>query len=67
VRYKGEIKYLSLKEASATMGDFAGALTLDQNIDNAKALRLLGWHPGHTGFVDEVKTYFESWNSFRDQ
>ncbi len=64
--YKGEIKCIPIKDASATMGDFAEALALDQNVDNGKAVRLLGWFPKHTGFVDEIKTYFESWKSSRN-
>ncbi len=59
--YSGEIRSVPLDEASRIMGDFASCLALDQYVDSSKAMHLLGWQPGHKGFVDEIVTYFESW------
>jgi hypothetical protein len=45
------------------MGDFAECLALDQHADGRKAVRLLGWQPKHGGFVDDVETYYRSWQA----
>ncbi len=42
-------------------GDFADALALDQHVDSAKAVRLLGWQPRHGGFLDEVEVFYRAW------
>jgi nucleoside-diphosphate-sugar epimerase len=53
------------EEAIASMGPVAECLMLDQHVDSAKATRLLGWNPAHTGFVDGVRRYYESWKASR--
>jgi nucleoside-diphosphate-sugar epimerase len=63
--YAGEIRWISVAEASKTMGDFAECLVLDQHVDAGKAARLLDWHPRHGGFVEEAETYFMSWKAAR--
>ncbi len=52
-----------MAEARTTLGDFAECLALDQHVDARKISRLLGWQPRHSGFLDEVETYFESWKA----
>ena len=63
--YSGNIQFISLADASKTMGDFAECLALDQRVDGGKAKRLLGWQPKHHNFPDEIDTYFASWKSFQ--
>jgi nucleoside-diphosphate-sugar epimerase len=65
--YLGEIRWVSVAEASKTMGDFAECLVLSQHIDAGKAARLLGWHPRHGGFVDDAETYFLSWKAAQEK
>lgn len=59
------VRHVPVTEASAQMGLFAEALSLDQHVDARKAVRLLGWQPKHGGFVDEVDTYFAAWQAAR--
>jgi nucleoside-diphosphate-sugar epimerase len=61
--YAGKITFIPLAEAARTMGDFAECLALDQHADARKAVRLLGWQPKHGGFVDDVETYYLSWQA----
>jgi nucleoside-diphosphate-sugar epimerase len=64
--YTGKIQYIPQAEAAKTMGDFAECLTLDQIADNRKAMRMLGWQPRHLNFVDDVETYFVSWEAHHE-
>jgi nucleoside-diphosphate-sugar epimerase len=61
--FTGEIEFIPVAEAAKTMGDLAECLALDQHVDASKAARLLGWQPKHTGFVEDVETYFMSWKA----
>jgi nucleoside-diphosphate-sugar epimerase len=61
--YTGRIQFAPVAEAAKSMGDFAECLALDQHVDARKALRRLGWQPNHSGFVDDVETYFLSWKA----
>jgi nucleoside-diphosphate-sugar epimerase len=64
--YQGEVRPTPLAEARKSMGDFADALALSQHVDARKAVRLLGWHPGHEGFLDEADVYYRAWKAYRD-
>lgn len=61
--YEGEIRFVSVAEAAENLGPMAEALALDQRVDGRKAVRQLGWQPFHTGFVDEVETYYAAWRA----
>jgi nucleoside-diphosphate-sugar epimerase len=61
--YTGEIQFIPLTEAAKNMGPFAQCLALNQHVDSRKAVRLLGWHPRHGGFVDEVHIFYASWKA----
>ena len=63
--YAGRVQFVPVADATKGMGDFAECLALDQHVDARKAVRLLGWQPKHGGFVDEVDTYFTSWDAAR--
>src|SRR5215471_10744283 len=58
--FSGEIKRISVAEASKKMGSYAECLALDQHVDAGKAERLLGWRPKHAGFVSGAERYFLS-------
>jgi nucleoside-diphosphate-sugar epimerase len=64
--YRGDIRPLPLAEARKSMGDFADALAIDQQVDGAKATRLLAWQPRHSGFLDEVEVYYRAWKASQD-
>ncbi|MCW5632733.1 MAG: NAD-dependent epimerase/dehydratase family protein [Rubrivivax sp.] len=46
--------WIALAEARRTMGPFADALALDQQVSAARAERELGWRARHAGFVAEA-------------
>jgi nucleoside-diphosphate-sugar epimerase len=56
-----DVRVIPLFNAVQTFGDLAECLALDQHVDGSKAARLLGWHPLHRGFVDEVANYWAAW------
>ncbi len=39
----------------------------DSIINPAKAIDQLGWRPKHVGFVQEIETYYKSWNAYKQQ
>jgi nucleoside-diphosphate-sugar epimerase len=51
------IQWLPVTEARKTLGPFADALALDQQVSAMKAQRELGWRPIHAGFIAEAATY----------
>jgi nucleoside-diphosphate-sugar epimerase len=53
---KGKTQAWPLEEARKTMGGFADALVLDQQISGEKARRELGWSPGAASVLDDLKT-----------
>ena len=61
--FRGDVRPTPLAEARQTMGDFAEALALSQHVDARKAVRLLGWHPRHGGFLDDVDVYYRAWKA----
>ena len=56
-----DVRVTPLFNAVQTYGNLAECLALDQHVDGSKAARLLGWHPLHRGFVDEVGKYLAAW------
>lgn len=63
--YQGPIPTMPMEEARAKFGLFADCLALDQHIDSRKAVRVLGWHPRHGGFLDDVSTYYQAWKAYQ--
>jgi nucleoside-diphosphate-sugar epimerase len=61
--YRNAIHYLPLDEARKTMGDFADALAIDQQIDISKARKMLNWKPRHTSFCHDVDLYYAAWKA----
>jgi nucleoside-diphosphate-sugar epimerase len=61
--YDGAIEFVAAPEAKKTFREMAECLAMDQQVDGRKATRLLGWHPKHNGFIEEVGTYFASWKA----
>ena len=39
----------------------------DSIINPVKAINQLGWRPKHVGFVQEIETYYKSWNAYKQQ
>jgi nucleoside-diphosphate-sugar epimerase len=64
--FSGDIRWISVEEASRTMGNFAECLAIDQRIDSGKAARLLGWTPKHRSFLEEVETCLASWKAAQE-
>jgi nucleoside-diphosphate-sugar epimerase len=50
----GRVQYVPLDEARQTLGAYADALALDQNITSSRAQSKLGWRPRRTGVLDEL-------------
>lgn len=50
----GRVELVPLEEARKTMGQFADALTLDQQISGERAQRLLGWRPIGRSILEEL-------------
>jgi nucleoside-diphosphate-sugar epimerase len=53
---KGKTQSLPLEEARKTMGAFADALVLDQQISGEKAKKELGWSPQAASVLDDLRT-----------
>jgi nucleoside-diphosphate-sugar epimerase len=53
---KGKTQALPLDEARKTMGAFADALVLDQQVSGEKAKKELGWSPRGASVLDDLKT-----------
>lgn len=54
---RGMPRWMPLAEVRKSMGDFAEALTLDQQVSAARARRELDWRPRHAGFIAEAAIY----------
>ncbi len=63
--YEGPIQTTPLPEAVRTEGAEVEVYTQDMRIDARKATRQLGWTPRHSGFADEILTYFEAWKAWK--
>jgi len=53
---KGKTQASPLDEARKTMGGFADALVLDQQVSGEKAKRELGWSPRAASVLEDLKT-----------
>jgi nucleoside-diphosphate-sugar epimerase len=59
----GKVEALYVPEAAKSLGPMAECLALNQHIDSSKAVRLLGWQPRHSGFVDGIERYYRAWKA----
>ena len=50
----GSVAHITMEDARAQMGDFAGALVSDLNVDSGKAARDLGWEPHRPTLLEEL-------------
>jgi len=50
----GQVVTVPIEEARQTMGPFADALALDQQISGERAKRVLGWRPQAPGVLEEL-------------
>jgi nucleoside-diphosphate-sugar epimerase len=50
----GKVESVPLEEARKTMGPFADALALDQQISGERAQRLLGWRPSAPSVLEDL-------------
>lgn len=39
----------------------------DSIINPTKAIEQLGWRPKHIGYIQEIETYYKSWNAYKQQ
>ena len=53
---KGKTQAVPLAEARKTMGAFADALVLDQQVGGEKAVKELGWSPRAASVLEDLKT-----------
>ena len=52
----GKVETVPLAEVRKTIGPFADALALDQQISGERAMRLLGWHPQAPAVLAELES-----------
>jgi hypothetical protein len=52
----GKTQAVPLAEARKTMGAFADALVLDQQVGGEKAMKELGWSPRAASVLEDLKT-----------
>jgi len=50
----GKVEIVPIEEARKTMGPFADALALDQQISGERAQRVLGWRPQARSVLEEL-------------
>jgi len=50
----GEVEMVPIEEARKTMGPFADALALDQQISGGRAQRVLNWQPRGPSVLEEL-------------
>jgi nucleoside-diphosphate-sugar epimerase len=63
---KGVVAALSKEESEKLYGAaLVKGLLLDQQVDSAKAARLLGWKPRFAGFCDDTPRYYDAWTAAR--
>jgi len=60
----GKVQALSPDEARRAFGGLAEGLLLDQEVDGAKAQRLLGWEPRFTGFSEAADRFHLAWHAW---
>jgi nucleoside-diphosphate-sugar epimerase len=63
----GKVESVPVERAVKEMGEWAEALTFNQNIDSSMTSRALGWQPKHGGFVDGAARYYESWKASQNE
>jgi nucleoside-diphosphate-sugar epimerase len=51
----GQIEALPIEQARQTLGLYADALALDQQVSGAKAMELLGWKPKALSLFEELR------------
>lgn len=59
----GRVAITPLDGARKTLGAFADALAVDQQVSSKRAQELLGWKPRHAGFVAGVERYCAAWRA----
>ena len=52
----GKIAPLPVEEARKTMGPFADALTLDQQVSSIRTMQLVPWRPEAAGLIDDLRS-----------
>ncbi len=57
------VHYWSLEEARETLGSYADALALDQDVVSKRSEAVLGWRPRIRGFVPNAPDLFEEWKA----
>lgn len=59
----GKVHELSIEDAQNQLGSIVQGLVINQEINNARAKRLLGWKIHHAPFINEVDLYFNAWRT----
>lgn len=60
---QGKIHSISQEEGEKLFGPVVQGLLLDQQVNNARVKRLLGWHIHHPAFVKDVDLYYHAWKT----
>lgn len=62
----GKIQTISEEEATKLYGPLTQGLTLDQQVDNSRLKRLVGWQIHHAPFINEAEIYFNAWKASQE-
>lgn len=65
--YAKPIAQISYEDALEQMGAIAEGIAVNQHVDARKATRLLNWQPRHSGFIDDVDIYYQTWKAYQKQ
>ncbi|MBA3721996.1 MAG: NAD-dependent epimerase/dehydratase family protein [Parachlamydiaceae bacterium] len=60
---EGNVNELSIEDARKQHGDLIQGLALNQQVNNARIKRLLGWQIHHFPFIEEVDLYYNAWSA----
>lgn len=58
-----QVRSISEKEAEELFGPVTQGLLIDQQVNNARVKRLLGWHIHHSSFIKDVDIYYHAWKT----
>lgn len=62
----GKINSLSHDDAIKQFGPLTQGLTINQQVDNSRIKRLLGWQIHHAPFINEIDIYFNAWKASQE-
>ena len=66
-KLSGKIHSLSYDEALSQFGPLVQGLTINLQVNNSRAKRLLGWQVHHAPFINEIDIHYNAWKTKHGQ